>query len=783
MDKDRFAALVQAAEERGPIEMSEDELADAEAEENAYDEFGRPRRVEYPKLAPLSPEVLDVETPEERAKLAGGRAGLDCETFLIAPGRVVPRLVVTGYQSADGRRAIVTGVDATTEGVTIDTRLPDGTPDPATHAKAFLAFTDQLLAQNITLTNQNISFDLCVIAESAHQADIALGLVGSVDSWFDRVMRRCFEILDRGVEDVQLRERLIDLAEGTLGRDFDNRTEKGNPRPKRYNLKALGKKYLDVDLDKLTFRLGYAKYWNKPLSAMEPGARKYVVDDVGAALAVAERQQRRAELHGLEPGRAIPNSVEQTRAAFALNLVSAWGMRTDLAKVQQLDADLDRVSRSLLRVLQEAGLVRTTGRDAGSRNMKEIHKLVVQMYEEKGLAVPRTEKGNVSTKGSVLEDIALIALRGHAKDVVDEKTGQIDEDELYKLPLYALSQYTSIKNTLQGTFLPVLYMGTRHPINTQFEVILENGRISSRKPNLNNLPRGGVKTLLQRLQSRVRACFVPRPGFVLSSVDYSAIELVCLAQILVWFFGSSKMADAINAGLDLHLMFAAEQLLHMSYDDAKHALKVLKDKHVKDMRQLAKVANFGLSGAMSARSFVEYAKASNNVYLTEEEARVLKEKWLAHWGEMRGYFKLIGSMMRGHDEFGQTIGDMEQFVSGRIRGRTRYCAMCNGFYSALAADGSKAALFEIARESYLLGGRLYGSRTIGYLYDEFLMEHPEETAHERAWIQTEIAVEQMQSYCKDVKVTAEPALMRCWYKDAEKVEDANGRLIPWEPKT
>lgn len=789
IDPARFAALVKAAEERGPVEMSEDEEADFAAEQWEYDEFGRPKREEFPKLAPLSPEVLlEANTEEKRAALASQNAGLDVESYLTQPGRRVPRLVVTGYQAANGKQAIVTGSEE----------------DLLVHVRAFLAFTGVILGvhegalvkkdtENVIgnlLVNQDIAFDLCVIAEEAHRCDVILGLVGHPDSWFDIVMRRIFDLLDRGlVEDTHLRERLIDLAEGTLGYDFDNRTEKGNPRLKGYNLKALGKRYLGFELDKSMWRTGYSRYLNKSVEEMPKGAIKYLTDDVETALAVATQQQRRAELHGLPPGARIPNSAEQSKAAFALNLVSAWGLRTDLAKVQQLDADLDKASRSLLRVLQEHGLVRTQGRDAGTRDMKRIHALVQQMYEEKGLKVPRTKTGRISTAGSVLEDIALIALRGHARDIVNEQTGQIDEEELFKQPLYALSQYTSIKNTLQGTFLPVLYAGTKYPINTTFEVILETGRISSFKPNINNLPRGGIKTLLQRLQSRVRQCFVPRQGFVYCSTDYSAIELCALAQVLLWFFGSSKMADAINAGLDLHVLFAAEQLLHIPYEEAAARVKASKgknatpaDKHAADMRQLSKVANFGLGGGMGAASFVEFAKASYNVYVTEDEARVLKEKWLSTFPEMRSYFRRISAMMRGVDEFGQSIGDIEQFVSGRIRGRARYCAACNSFFQGLSADGAKAALYALMKECYLRSGRMYGARVVVFLYDEFITELPEHKAHEYAMVQSEVAEREMQNTVPDVKISAPPALMRCWYKEADTVKDANGILIPWEPK-
>lgn len=766
----RLKLLKEAAEERGPVEP-----------EPRFDDEFAIVPLNVPALPPLNPDEVFSDDPVFRAQIAMNNAGLDCETFLIQPGRHVPRLVVTGYQASDGRQAIVTG----------------SALDPTVHVRAFLMFTERIIREAFEdakatkeaieiaaklkigglLVNQNIAFDFSVIANEAHQVDVLLGLVGHPDSWFEKVMSRIFELLDlKLVEDPMLRERLIDLAEGTLGKDFGSLTEEGNPRRKKYALKPLAKKYLGVELEKFQYRLGYSAFWNKSIEEYPEGAKKYLTDDVESALAVAARQQERAYLHGLPHGHRIPNSSEQSKAAFALQLVSAWGMRTSREKVQQLDADLDVQIRRMFLILKDTGIIRSTGPDAGTRDMKRTHELVEAAYKAKGLEVPRTKTGRVSTAGSVLEDIALITLRGSDRDVLDEN-GRLVEDDLFKVPLYVLSQYTSMIK-IKSTYLPVLYSGVDYPINTQFETILETGRISSFRPNLNNIPRGGEKTLLQRLQQRIRQCFVPRPGFVFCSFDYNMLELCTLAQCLLWFFGNSKMADAINAGYDLHTLFAAEQLLHISYDEA---VARKKEKHVGDMRQLAKVGNFGLGGGMGAASLVDFAKDTYNVYITIQEARELKEKWLTAFPEMRLYFKLIGSMMRGYDDRGQSIGDMEQFVSGRIRGRARYCAMANSFFQGLAADGAKAALYALQKASYLMSGALYGSRCVAFFYDEFLMEHPIETAHERAFIQTDIAIKEMKNVVPDVRVSGLPALMECWMKEADTVYNRSGRLIPWKP--
>lgn len=759
----RLALLKAAAEKRGPVESM---LPEEPVQRFVGYDF------------PPRPSGVLSEDPAERAVASNFCAGLDCETKLIQPGRAVPKLVVTGYQAPNGQRVVVTERQA----FNVDTGDYHNFSGE-TQVDFFMRFTDALVrswlerldeklepeeAKRGVLINQNIPFDFCVIAEAAYQESEERG---------DAVLRRIFEMLDLNmVEDVRLRERLIDLAEGTLGKNFRDLTKDGAPRVKKYTLKSMGEGYLGVDLDKLTFRLSYHRLINVPLEDWKPGAKKYVTDDTSTALETAAQQLKRAGI-GI-----IPNSSEQTKAAFAFQLMSSWGIRTALQKVQAFDAELDTQARRFLAVIKDAGLVKT-GREAGSKNEKRVRELVEAAYKEAGLDVPLTDGGKsgnrkVSLKGSVLEDIALIRLRKEHKLTYLADGETVDETSMFQEPLYAYSQYVSIKK-LQETYLPVLYAGTKHPINAGFETILETGRTSWYQPNLTNLPRGGHKTLLARLQSKVRQCFVPRPGFVLCSVDYGTLELRTLAQVCLWLLGQSKLGEALNAGLDPHLMMAAEQFLRIPYEEA---LRRKKDKDVADMRQLAKPANFGFPGGMGAKAFMDFAKASYDVVFTEQEAKDLRQKFLAQWPEMQAYFRLIGQMMRGVDDKGNTIGDIEQFVSGRVRGRTRYTAACNTFFQGLAADGAKAACYALAKACYLRGGALYGSRAVAFIHDEVLMEHPEDVASERGQTQADIMVAEMQALVPDIKITAEPALMRCWYKEAEPVYNSRNELICWEPK-
>ncbi len=77
---------------------------------------------------------------------------------------------------------------------------------------------------------------------------------------------------------------------------------------------------------------------------------------------------------------------------------------------------------------------------------------------------------------------------------------------------------------------------------TYLQVSTNTGRLSSRDPNLQNIP---IKT---ELGEEIRKCFVAPAGRVLISVDYSQIQLRLLADVA----NVKTFRDTFNAGADIH---------------------------------------------------------------------------------------------------------------------------------------------------------------------------------------------------------------------------------------
>lgn len=522
------------------------------------------------------------------------------------------------------------------------------------------------------------------------------------------------ELLEAGrIVDTLLVEQLQLIAKGELGT---------NPRP---NLASLARKHLDVELAKGedTWRLRYGELRDVEVDQWPEDARSYALKDAETTYKVYEQQ--RAQRY--QP----PDLALQVRASVALGAVSAWGLRTDPEAVEALEVSLLTELLDHRAQLLEVGLLKKT-RQGVARDMASIR---AHVEEHLGNRAGRTDSGQVKTDDATLEAVGT------------------DQAE-------SLRRYKSIEKIVSG-YLPHLWAGTTRPITPRYNTLVATGRTSSFSPNIQQQPRAGG----------VRECFVPRRGCLFAAADWSSIEMAALAQVCLDLFGQSRLADALNDGLDPHLAVAA-QLLCVDYQTAKKN-RAAGDARTKRARQLAKIANFGFAGGMGPGSFVYYAKGFG-VELTEEGGHDLREAWRAAWPEMGLYFEHIAEVTG--DQGAKAI---VQLRSKRKRGGVGFCDGANTYFQGLVADLAKATLWRLFRACY--GGELR-ARPVAFIHDEVLAEVIDnEQAPDVAERLSRIMVETAGDWIPDVRVEAEPVLMARWYKDAETVRDDAGRLMEWRP--
>ncbi len=537
-------------------------------------------------------------------------------------------------------------------------------------------------------------------------------------------------------------QKLIDIAHGELHRA---------PKPVKgsnYSLAAMAFRHLDRVLDKETWREGYGALRDVPLDQWEPGARQYPIDDAVSNLEVDEAQQ-------LGWPDLLRDQYRQSRHAFWLYLVGAWGIQTDPVRVRRFQQMLLDEQADYIRTLAANGLIRQQKKKGVLEWVRDTK--AAQAHMAMVVADPkRTDPSAKFPQGQVCLDYE------QCKDSGDPI-------------LLAYGEYSSVKKQLSSD-IPALLLGELH---CRFDSLKETGRTGCSDPyNLQNPPR----------ETGVRECFIPRPGTVFVDADYDGLESRAGAQACLQLVGESTMADVLNAGEDLHLHMAAA-LLGVDYATCvaryKRHKKDHSDPEVSDARQFAKIANFGLSGGMGADRFFEHAQKELKKVgavelarsLTFERTYEIREKWRQRWHEWPRYFARNGAAC----EDGPAT--VEHLYSGRFRGGLGYADANNTYFQGLGADAAKAAGWRLTRACYdwTQGSILYGSRIVNFVHDQFLIEAPIAIAAECAAEVGRVMVDEAAPWFPDVPATVTPCLATCWSKDATAVYDASARLVPWSP--
>ncbi|MBW3114982.1 DNA polymerase I [Providencia rettgeri] len=192
-------------------------------------------------------------------------------------------------------------------------------------------------------------------------------------------------------------------------------------------------------------------------------------------------------------------------------------------------------------------------------NLASPKQLQTILFEKLQLPViKKTPSGAASTNEEVLEELAL----NHA------------------LPKLLLEHRSLAK--LKSTYtdkLPLMINPRTQRVHTSYhQAVTATGRLSSRDPNLQNIP---VRTEEGR---RIRQAFIAREGYKVMAADYSQIEL----RIMAHLSQDKGLLTAFAEGKDIHKATAAE------------VFGVPLEQVTSDQRRSAKAINFGLIYGMSA---------------------------------------------------------------------------------------------------------------------------------------------------------------------------------------
>ena len=333
---------------------------------------------------------------------------------------------------------------------------------------------------------------------------------------------------------------------------------------------------------------------------------------------------------------------------------------------------------------------------------------------------------------------------------------------------------------LIGTYLPPLVAASTLPFNPSYKVLVTSGRTSCGSGGENSST-GNVQT--QPREGDIRACWEARPGTLYCSTDYAGAELRSWAEVCLKLLGFSVLSEELKQGLDPNLAFAATRM-GLPYDEALRR-KEAGDKEVKNARQRAKIAMYGLGGGLGAERFVEYARGYDTILTLEESQEIIRD-WKDHYAESRPYFKHISNLT------GRGSGTIVHPITGFVRGDCTYTAGANHMFQHLTSMYSKNATYEVVKESWIGASSdgefdgdkkkspLFGARPVIFSHDEIISELPIAIAHEAGYRQALLMTREADKLVPSVPNPVEPALMKNWYKDAA-TKLSNGRLVEWIP--
>ena len=164
-----------------------------------------------------------------------------------------------------------------------------------------------------------------------------------------------------------------------------------------------------------------------------------------------------------------------------------------------------------------------------------------------------------------------------------------------------------------------------HSLNN---VQTETGRLSSSKPNMQNLPRGNT--------SDVREMFVSRfNGGKVAEIDYSQLEVVVQAFLT----RDTNLIQHVNEGVDFHCIRLSAKLGE-SYENVLHKCKVEKDPWYGLQRTLAKGFSF-------QRAFGAGKKAiAASTGMTEDEVQMLIDAEDALYPNVLEYNKWVAQEVK-----------------------------------------------------------------------------------------------------------------------------------------
>ncbi len=358
--------------------------------------------------------------------------------------------------------------------------------------------------------------------------------------------------------------------------------------------------------------------------------------------------------------------------SIVLDKIEKAGMKIDLAAFQLLKGELQQKIRLLEEaVFQEAGCV---------FNLNSPKQLQDILFNQLKLPTDGI-KSNTTGYSTDEESLSILADQGIGivNLILEFRTlSKLLNTYVDKLPL-ATDNQERLHTTLEQT-------------------VVASGRLSSKDPNLQNIP---VRT---EYGQKIRKCFITEAGHQLVCADYSQIELRILAHIS----DDANLIDAFNKRYDIHLA-TASQIFHKPQAEV-----------TRDERSYAKSINFGLIYGKSVFGLAKELKIERSA------AKLYIDNYFAKYPQVKDFMDRIKKDAH-RDGYVSTIYGRKIYLaninsSNKILSQAEERLALNAPMQGSAADIIKIAMLNV--DKWLRDNQLQ-SKMIMQVHDELILQVPD----------------------------------------------------------
>ncbi len=471
-----------------------------------------------------------------------------------------------------------------------------------------------------------------------------LELIGHNFKYDYKVLKRWGVTAENLVFDTMIAAWLLDTSSGSYGMDFLAERVL-NYRTIRYkDVVPKGKLFPDVELE---------------------SAAEYAAEDADITFRFYESFSPELEARKLDK---LFYDIE-------MPLVTILG-DMELEGIRLLPEKLDAYRKDLERELAETekDIYRECGKEFNINSTKQLQEI---LFTDRKLKPVKKTKTGYSTDIKVLELLS-------------------KEDVVPAMVLHHRS-LSKLKSTYVDS-LPLLINPDTGKIHTHLvQTGTATGRLSSRDPNLQNIP---IRSAPGR---RIREAFVASEGNILLSADYSQIELAVLAHLSE----DKGLTEAFAAGNDVH-SFTGSLIFGVDPDEV-----------TAEQRRIAKTINFGVMYGMSA------FRLSRELSIPLKDASGFIDAYFERYSGIKSFMECTLEHARSAGSVRTLLGRERRINGINSRNKTEKAGAeriaVNTVIQGSAADIVKSAMINISRR---LKNGSSGIRMILQIHDELIFEIP-----------------------------------------------------------